>query len=389
VLTALGIAHLLLLTLWVEACLRALRAQTLPVPRPGEGAASLSVVVAARDEEPRIASFLESVLAQDHPDFEILVVDDRSCDDTAQAAEKAAAGDARVQVLRAGERPARWSGRLYAQHVGASRARGEWLLFLSADQRLAEPSFLRAIVSAASAPQRDAVSVVGPFPGSRWWQRAWLQPMFDNPLFWGTLLLVQRLRPRSVWLIGAPCMPRALYHEVGGAEAATREAGMYDDMGWSRVLVRHGRRGELLYAPALRDVSNWEDVGAFYEAMVRWFVGIATYRRGGWLAVGGVALVIALLLGCCLRVGLDLASGQPPAPGLLLLAASGLPIAWGYRRFSGAPRWSYAVFYAVGPGVVALTLSAAFARLRGRVIWRGSALSVLPPREPERDPRGG
>lgn len=67
---------------------------------------------------------------------------------------------------------------------------------------------------------------------------------------------------------------------------------------------------------------------------------MATYRRGGWLALGSVALVIALLLGCCLRVVLDLCAAELPPPGFALLAASGLPIAWGYRRFSGAPWWS-------------------------------------------------
>src|SRR5262245_7736596 len=53
-----------------------LRADSVPEPAPADGVDSLSVVVAARDEEPRIGALLATLLAQDHPDFEIIVVDD-------------------------------------------------------------------------------------------------------------------------------------------------------------------------------------------------------------------------------------------------------------------------------------------------------------------------
>ena len=51
----------------------------LPEPPP-----RVSIVVAARDEAAGIEAGLRSLLAQDYPDYEVIVVDDRSCDATPQ-----------------------------------------------------------------------------------------------------------------------------------------------------------------------------------------------------------------------------------------------------------------------------------------------------------------
>jgi len=191
-----------------RAALRALRAETVRAPRAGEGGSSLSVIVAAHDEETRIGRLVESVLNQDHPDFELIVVDDRSSDRTLEAAREAAAGDSRARLMRLDERPAGWQGRLYAQSVGVLAARGEWLLFLSADQRLIDEDFLRSILAEYRRRGVRAASVIGPFPGRRWWQTWWYRPIADNPVLLGTILLLQRGRRESTWLIGALAMRR-------------------------------------------------------------------------------------------------------------------------------------------------------------------------------------
>ncbi|MEC0146430.1 glycosyltransferase family 2 protein, partial [Paenibacillus alginolyticus] len=59
----------------------------------------LSVLIPARDEAMNIAACLRSVLVEPSPHLEVLVLDDRSTDGTAEAAILAAAGDPRVRVL--------------------------------------------------------------------------------------------------------------------------------------------------------------------------------------------------------------------------------------------------------------------------------------------------
>src|SRR5262245_48605534 len=80
---------------WVA--LRARRAASIPEPAARGGRASLTIVVPTRNEAPRIRGLLESVLSQDHPDFEIVVVDDGSRDGTLETARAAAKGDPRAR----------------------------------------------------------------------------------------------------------------------------------------------------------------------------------------------------------------------------------------------------------------------------------------------------
>ena len=56
----------------------------------------VSVVIAARDEERGIEAALDSVLAQDYPDYEVIVIDDRSSDATPQILARKAACNARL-----------------------------------------------------------------------------------------------------------------------------------------------------------------------------------------------------------------------------------------------------------------------------------------------------
>jgi len=85
----------------------------------------LSVVVQARDEGSTIGRALGSLLEQDYPDLEVIVVDDRSSDSTGSVLRKLAAKDGRLSVLRVEDLPAGWLGKNHALWRGADRASGE------------------------------------------------------------------------------------------------------------------------------------------------------------------------------------------------------------------------------------------------------------------------
>ncbi|MCK5796768.1 MAG: glycosyltransferase, partial [Deltaproteobacteria bacterium] len=71
----------------------------------------LSVIIAACDEEATIDGALVSLLAQDYPDLEIIVVDDRSRDATGDIIDRLAESDSRLQALHVKELPAGWLGK--------------------------------------------------------------------------------------------------------------------------------------------------------------------------------------------------------------------------------------------------------------------------------------
>ncbi len=105
------------------------------------------MVVPAFNAGPYVAEAIESVLAQDYPAFDVIVIDDGSTDDTAAVASRFAA---RATVLRQAN-----AGQSAALTAGWARASGDLLGYLSADDRL-RPGALAAMARAlADAP--DAV----------------------------------------------------------------------------------------------------------------------------------------------------------------------------------------------------------------------------------------
>jgi len=97
------------------------------VPVPG-----LSVVVPAFNEAARLPRTLTEMLgflAPSGRDFEILVVDDGSADDTAGVIEEFAAIDARVRLIRFD----RNHGKGFAVKAGVAQARGDQVLYADAD----------------------------------------------------------------------------------------------------------------------------------------------------------------------------------------------------------------------------------------------------------------
>src|SRR3954467_12962797 len=94
---------------------------------------SVSVIVPARDEEACLAECLRSLVGQQGPQYEIIVVDDHSTDATRAIAETFA-----VRVISADVLPQGWSGKCNAAWTGARVASGKWLLFTDADTKHAE-----------------------------------------------------------------------------------------------------------------------------------------------------------------------------------------------------------------------------------------------------------
>jgi glycosyltransferase involved in cell wall biosynthesis len=95
----------------------------------------VSVVVIFKDEEAFLEQAIESVLAQTHGDWELLLVDDGSTDgSTAIARHYARQADGRVRYL---EHPGHANlGMSAARNLGLSRAAGEFVSLLDADDEL-------------------------------------------------------------------------------------------------------------------------------------------------------------------------------------------------------------------------------------------------------------
>ncbi|NSX91495.1 glycosyltransferase [Agrobacterium tumefaciens] len=116
---------------------------------------SVSIVIPVRNGERYIVEAIESVLLQGEPIREVLVVDDGSTDTTAQKVE--GFSDPRVKLLA---RPQGRQGVSAVRNFGLSQARGEWTMFLDADDRL-KPGAIAALCAGISGP--DVVAIYGDY----------------------------------------------------------------------------------------------------------------------------------------------------------------------------------------------------------------------------------
>lgn len=103
-----------------------------PTPPPSQ-APLISVCIPARNEERNIRACVEVMLAQDYPDLEVIVLDDRSTDATPSILADIASRDPRLRPISGSDLPEGWAGKPHALYQASKAARGEWLCFVDAD----------------------------------------------------------------------------------------------------------------------------------------------------------------------------------------------------------------------------------------------------------------
>jgi chlorobactene glucosyltransferase len=127
-----------------------------PVPQPvSHGRAS--VLVPARDEERNIGDCIGSLVRQDYPDCEVIVLDDHSTDRTAEIVRGIIGDDTRHRLISGQPLPPGWIGKNWACHQLSQAATGEWLIFIDADTKHA-PGSISATVGMAVEDRADLVS---------------------------------------------------------------------------------------------------------------------------------------------------------------------------------------------------------------------------------------
>lgn len=115
------------------------------VPPLGDGEMpAVSIIVPARNEERNVEEALRSVLAQDAPGVEVIVVEDRSDDGTGAILDRMQREIPRLHVVHVTELPPGWLGKNHALQLGADQAKGELLLFTDADIVMAPDTVRRA-----------------------------------------------------------------------------------------------------------------------------------------------------------------------------------------------------------------------------------------------------
>jgi chlorobactene glucosyltransferase len=249
----------------------------------------VSVLVPARNEEANIAACVSSLLAQDYPDFEVIVLDDGSSDRTPDILARLLRQEPRLKVLDGTPLPEGWLGKHWACRQLDLAATGELLLFVDADTRHT-PDMLTASVSALQAESADLVSA---FPHEEVLSLG--ERLLVPIICWGTftfipIRLVARLRLASLSVTIGQFMlfRRSAYEAVGGFEAVKAET--VDDMQLGRRIINAGLEWRLLDGTRHVSCRMYRSYRQAVEGLSKTLFAVFDHRIlpyfGGWLVVG-------------------------------------------------------------------------------------------------------
>ncbi len=112
-----------------------------------QGAIPVSVIISARNEEFNLTNNLPLIFEQDYPDFEVVVVNDCSLDDTEQVLKDMALRFPRLKIVNVTENDRFKTGKKFALTMGIKAAKNEHLLFTDADCVPASSNWIRQMAS--------------------------------------------------------------------------------------------------------------------------------------------------------------------------------------------------------------------------------------------------
>ncbi|AMR30340.1 glycosyl transferase family 2 [Mucilaginibacter sp. PAMC 26640] len=96
----------------------------------------ISILIPARNEAEDILTLLESIHQQEYSNYEVLILDDNSFDNTYQVCADFVEDHPRFKIIKGEALPPDWLGKNYACYQLAQQATGRYLLFLDADEKV-------------------------------------------------------------------------------------------------------------------------------------------------------------------------------------------------------------------------------------------------------------
>lgn len=213
----------------------------------------VSVCIPARNEEDTIRSCVQSVINQDYPNLEIVVLDDRSDDRTPQLLSRLREQHpALLKVVPGAEKPDDWLGKPWACRQLSEQSRGDILIFIDADTRLHPDTVARVVRTMG----RDVVEFLTLWPEQQlqtFWEKMLIPLVYYSLLSllparyiyraprWLPSPLKQKIAP----LFAAACgqfmaFKRSAYEAIGGHESVKTE--VVEDVALARRIKKKGFR---------------------------------------------------------------------------------------------------------------------------------------------------
>lgn len=354
--------------------------------KAGVGHPKVSVILPARNEEKYIASCLDTLLAQDYPNFEVVAINDGSTDRTGEIIEMYARKDRRVVSISTPPKPDGWVGKNWACIKGYERATGDYLFFTDADTEHS-PTAISLAVGHMLAEGLDALTAIPRLLCKDIWTRITLPGLstFLHTRF--SPLRVNDPKQKTGYFFGSFFVITRMTYEAVGTHVAVREELVEDGALGSRVKAG-GHKMKMVRGERYVDAVWARDLSTLWHGLRRLVIPLYHQdKRGAHLIAAAVFFILFapfLFLAYSLPV-LALADGSLSAPTAMALGiVQALTIAVlvlttaVQSRFGVFQSPAYALGAPLGGALIYLGFASAIvdARKKDAVSWRGRSYTV-------------
>lgn len=319
---------------------------------------SVSICIPARNEAQNLQRLLPSLQEQHYPEFEILVWDDRSEDQTWTVVD--AIDDSRVKALRGTAPPDGWVGKVHALYQCTRQASGDCYLFLDADAQMLGPHALQSLVERHRTTETAVSSGFTRLRG----QALLLVSLVPNAILSGLPWpLVGRTRRPTLSALNGQCwmIESDVYHAHEPHEAVKGE--VLEDVSMGRYLKSRGHAPSFLDVQDLVAVYMYDSVGDAWRG----------FRKNAYLLLGGTIPRFLVLHGTFI-----LAWVVAPLLSLWFLASL-YALKFVTDRASGMPLKISAFAPVSYVGGLVLQLDSAIHHWTDRVTWKGRSVPSSSP----------
>ncbi len=334
----------------------------------------VSILLPARDEEGNIEAAVRALLAQEYPDFELVVLDDGSTDRTPELLRALAKMHPGLRVVRGSPLPPGWLGKPWACHQLSEQADGELLLFTDADTRH-RAGALKATVGRLEAERIDLLTGI-PREEVVGWAEKLAVPVVPWAIFaFLPLGFAYRWNSEPFTAANGQFMlfRRSAYDAIGG-HAAVRH-NVVDDLGLVRLLAGKRLRWRLFDLQELVSCRMYTSAREVVEGFSKNLFGAFGCRvlpfLFVWLWLGVVTfqpLAVLVLAG----------AGVVRNAFQLVTAAAGVGLAlllWGMSNHKFHFPWYVTPLYPVGTLLaIVIAFRSMLLTLTGRARWKGRLL---------------
>ena len=193
-----------------------------------------SVIIPLYNKAPYVAKAIRSVLSQTFTDYELIIVDDGSGDNSADIAALAIEGHANCHLIRQNN-----TGVSMARNNGVAASKGEYVCFLDADDLWA-PNFLEEMAKLIAGFPEAGIYGTNYTIVNETKRKTRISPIgveagFENGYINYCQTYAKTLA-MPLWT-GAVCIPRSVYETEGGFNPQLKMGEDFDL--WIRIAIRH------------------------------------------------------------------------------------------------------------------------------------------------------